>query len=113
MTQIKELLRIGLFVIIVICGASACSNDDGDDELAKDYKLKEVAWTMQDDEVKIIKQTMPGFFTDNNTHYGQNGNFHLHQNNKSGLAFHGKINFHTIPLKCPDHIRQCLFHLSY
>lgn len=67
MTQIKELLRIGLFVIIVLCGASACSNDDGDDELAKDYKLKEVAWIMQDDEIKIIKQTMPGFFTDNNT----------------------------------------------
>ena len=55
MTQIKELLRIGLFVIIVLCGASACSNDDGDDELAKDYKLKEVAWIMQDDEIKIIR----------------------------------------------------------
>ena len=51
MTQIKELLRIGLFVIIVLCGTSACSNDDSDDdELAKDYKLKEVAWIMQDDE---------------------------------------------------------------
>ena len=68
MTQIKELLRIGLFVIIVLCGTSACSNDDSDDdELAKDYKLKEVAWIMQDDEVKIIKQTIPGFLTDNNT----------------------------------------------
>ena len=44
MTQIKELLRIGLFVIIVLCGTSACSNDDSDDdELAKDYILKEVA----------------------------------------------------------------------
>ena len=64
----KELLRIGLFVIIVLCGTSACSNDDSDDdELAKDYKLKEVAWIMQDDEVKIIKQTIPGFLTDNNT----------------------------------------------
>ena len=40
MTQIKELLRIGLFVIIVLCGTSACSNDDSDDdELAKDYIL--------------------------------------------------------------------------
>ena len=68
MTQIKELLRIGLFVIIVLCGTSACSNDDSDDdELAKDYILKEVAWIMQDDEVKIIKQTIPGFLTDNNT----------------------------------------------
>ena len=47
MTQIKELLRIGLFVIIVLCGTSACSNDDSDDdELAKDYILKEVAWIM-------------------------------------------------------------------
>ena len=68
MTQIKELLRIGLFVIIVLCGTSACSNDDSDDdELAKDYILKEVAWIMQDVEVKIIKQTIPGFLTDNNT----------------------------------------------
>ena len=67
MTQIKELLRIGLFVIIVLCGTSACSNDDSDDdELAKDYILKEVAWIMKD-EVKIIKQTIPGFLTDNNT----------------------------------------------
>lgn len=67
MTQIKKLLRIGLFVIIVLCGASACNNDDGNDELAKDYILKEVTWIMQNDEVKIIKQTIPGFFTDNNT----------------------------------------------
>lgn len=65
MTQIKRLLRIGLLVVIVLCGASACNNDD--DELAKDYKLKEVAWMMQDDEIKIIKQTVPGFLVNNDT----------------------------------------------
>ena len=27
--------------------------------------------------------------------------------------FHYKTDFHTILLKFPDHIRQCLFHLSY
>lgn len=66
MTQIKKLLRTGLFAMIVLCGASACSNDD--EPIAKNYELKEVAWTMQDnDEIKIIKQTAPGFFVDNNT----------------------------------------------
>ena len=66
MTQFKKLLRTGLFAMIVLCGASACSNDD--EPVAKNYELKEVAWTMQDnDEIKIIKQTAPDFFVDNNT----------------------------------------------
>ena len=37
MTQIKKLLRTGLFAIIVLCGASACSNDD--EPVAKNYEL--------------------------------------------------------------------------
>lgn len=66
MAQLKELLRTGLFAVIVLCGVTGCNKDD--EPVDKNYELDEVTWMLQDyDNVEIVKESMPGFLIDNDT----------------------------------------------
>ena len=42
MTQIKEFLRRGLFTVIVLCSAAACSNNDENEDT--NYTLDGIQW---------------------------------------------------------------------
>ena len=51
MTQIKEFLRRGLFTVIVLCSAAACSNNDENEDT--NYTLDGIQWAMlYDDKVE-------------------------------------------------------------
>lgn len=47
MTQIKEFLRRGLFTVIVLCSAAACSNNDENEDT--NYTLDSIQWAMLND----------------------------------------------------------------
>lgn len=66
MAQFKELLRTGLFALIVLCGVTGCNKDD--EPVEKNYELDEVTWMLQgNDNVEIVKESMPGFLVNNDT----------------------------------------------
>ena len=48
MTQIKEILRTGLFTVIVLCSAAACSNNDENEDT--NYTLDSIQWAMLNDD---------------------------------------------------------------
>ena len=48
MTQIKEFLRRGLFTVIVLCSAAACSNNDENEDT--NYTLDGIQWAMLNDD---------------------------------------------------------------
>ena len=48
MTQIKEFLRRGLFTVIVLCSAAACSNNDENEDT--NYTLDSIQWAMLNDD---------------------------------------------------------------
>ena len=48
MTQIKEILRTGLFTVIVLCSAAACSNNDENEDTS--YTLDDIQWAMLNDD---------------------------------------------------------------
>lgn len=48
MTQIKEILKTGLFTVIVLCSAAACSNDDENEDTS--YTLDSIQWAMLNDD---------------------------------------------------------------
>lgn len=51
MTQIKRLLRTGLFAVIVLWGASACSDNDSINEIKESgYTFKDIEWAILEDD---------------------------------------------------------------
>lgn len=48
MTQIKEILKTGLFAIIVLCSSVACSNDNEIKDTS--YTLDDIQWAMLNDD---------------------------------------------------------------
>lgn len=62
MTQIKEILKTGLFAIIVLCSTAACSNDDEIKDTS--YTFDGIQWAMlYDDKVEeTIIDVMPEIY---------------------------------------------------
>ncbi|MCD7939494.1 MAG: hypothetical protein LUH50_05100 [Bacteroides intestinalis] len=62
MTQIKEILKTGLFAIIVLCGTAACSNDDNDIEIEVEdtsYTFDDIEWAISDNGVEVREFEIP------------------------------------------------------